>query len=78
MKTVDIADFQLNMNQYLDALPQETIVITRQGRPCAVLHGVSEDLETAELMHSTEFWHMIEKRRREPTIPWDEAKRDLN
>jgi hypothetical protein len=27
---------------------------------------------------SAEFWHMIEQRRSEPTIPWDEARRELN
>jgi hypothetical protein len=26
---------------------------------------------------SPEFWHLIEQRRREPTIPWDDFKAEL-
>jgi len=37
-----------------------------------------EDEEWATEMHkSPEFWEMIRQRRREPTIPWEEAKRQL-
>jgi hypothetical protein len=37
-----------------------------------------EDEEWATEMHkSPEFWEMIRQRRREPTIPWDEAMREL-
>jgi hypothetical protein len=37
-----------------------------------------EDEEWAAEMHrSPEFWEMIRQRRREPTIPWDEAMREL-
>ncbi len=77
MKTIDIAQFSANPQQYVNDSQQEAIVVTREGRPCAVLHGVDDDLETAELAHSAEFWAMIEQRRRETTIPWEEAKRRL-
>jgi len=37
-----------------------------------------EDEDWAAEMHrSPEFWEMIRQRRREPTIPWDEAMRQL-
>jgi hypothetical protein len=37
-----------------------------------------EDEEWATEMHkSPEFWEMIRERRSEPTIPWDEAMREL-
>jgi hypothetical protein len=74
MKTVDISQFAANPQQYVNDSQQEAIVVTRSGKPCAVLHGVSQDLETLELAHSSEFWTMIEARRREPTIPWRDAK----
>ncbi|MCH8043198.1 MAG: type II toxin-antitoxin system Phd/YefM family antitoxin [Planctomycetes bacterium] len=77
MKTVTVEDFQANPGQYLDFAEQETVVITRGGKPCAVLHGVPDDLESAELAHSAEFWSMIEQRRGEPTIPWEDAKQKL-
>ncbi len=77
MKTVTVEDFQANPGQYLDFAEQETVVITRGGKPCAVIHSVPDDLESAELAHSAEFWSMIEQRRGERTIPWDDAKQEL-
>lgn len=78
MRTIDIAQFNKDPQQYLDASLQEAIVVTRQGKPCAVVHGVDDDLENAELAHSREFWSMIEERRREPTIPWEIAQQQLD
>lgn len=77
MRTIDIAQFSANPLQYVDDSQQEAIVVTRQGRPCAVVHGVPDDLESSELAHSREFWTVIEQRRREPTIRWDIAKQRL-
>lgn len=77
MKTIDIVQFSQNPQQYVDDSQQEAIVVTRHGKPCAVLHGIGDDLESSELSHSHEFWTMIEQRRREPTIPWDIAKQQL-
>jgi len=77
MKTIDISQFSANPQQYVDDSQEEPIVVTRGGKPCAVMHGVADDLESSELAHSREFWTMIEQRRREPTIPWDIAKKEL-
>ena len=77
MKSVQVEDFQAHLDRFLHEVQDETIVITRNGKPCAVVHGVEGDLETAELAHSKEFWAMIEQRRNEPTIPWDDAKSQL-
>ena len=77
MKTIDIDQFSANPQQYVDDSQEEAIVVTRAGKPCAVLHGVTGDLESSELAHSREFWTMIEQRRREPTIPWEVAKKQL-
>jgi len=78
MKSIDIAQFSANAQQYVNDSQQEAIVVTRQGKPYAVLHGVEEDLEMSELAHSREFWAMIEQRRREPAIPWDIAEQQLD
>jgi prevent-host-death family protein len=78
LRTIDIAQFSADPQQYVNDSQQETIVVTRQGKPCAVLHGVEDDLEISELAHSREFWSMIEQRRREPTIPWDVAEQQLD
>jgi prevent-host-death family protein len=77
MKSIDIAQFSANPQQFVDDSQQEAIVVTRHGKPCAVLHGVADDLDSSELAHSREFWTMIEQRRREPTVPWEVAKQQL-
>jgi antitoxin (DNA-binding transcriptional repressor) of toxin-antitoxin stability system len=77
MKAVEEADLQKNLAEYLDRLQSEPIVVTRAGKACAVLHSVANDLEGEELAHSPDFWRMIEERRREPTMSWEDAKREL-
>jgi hypothetical protein len=77
MKTIDIAQFAADPQRYIDDSQLEVIVVTRSGKPCAVLHGVSQDLEMAELAHSAEFWTMIERRRVEGVIPWKDAQEQL-
>ena len=77
MKTIEARDFENDVNRYLDEVQAEAFVIVRDGKPCAVLHAVHDDVETAEPEHSPEFWQMIEERRKEPTIPWEEVKRKL-
>ncbi len=53
-------------------------MITRHGRPAAVLVGVEgEEWESVILQTSAAFWRLIEKRRKEPTISLDEMKMNL-
>jgi hypothetical protein len=77
MKTVDAGQFAANMNQYLKDSLSEPIVVTQEGKPCAVVHGVQYDDEQLQLINSHDFWSMIRKRREQPTIPWQTAKRQL-
>jgi prevent-host-death family protein len=77
VRIIDIAQFSANAKQYVDDSQQEAIVVTRHGKPCAVLYGVVDDIESSELAHSEEFWTMIEQRRRGRTIPWELAKQRL-
>jgi antitoxin (DNA-binding transcriptional repressor) of toxin-antitoxin stability system len=78
MKTVDLVEFAANINQYLLESITEDVVITRAGKPCAIVHGLDYDEEQIELANSEEFWAMIEERRRGPTIPWEVAKQQLD
>lgn len=77
MKIVDADQFATRFDQYLLDLRSEAIVVTKAGRPCAVVHGLNYDDEQFELVDSPKFWTMIEQRRREPTIPWEVAKQQL-
>jgi hypothetical protein len=77
MKTVEAEQFAANVHQYLRDSLCEAIVITQAGRPCAMVRGLDYDDEQLQLVNSPEFWAMIRERRKELTIPWEEAKRQL-
>jgi hypothetical protein len=78
MKSVEAGQFAANVDQYLLDSQSEAIVVTRSGRPCAVVRGVDYDDEQMELANSPEFWSMIRERRAGPTIPWEVAKKQLD
>jgi PHD/YefM family antitoxin component YafN of YafNO toxin-antitoxin module len=57
---------------------QERIVITRAGKPSAVVVGIeSYDAEDLQLATSLEFWKMIQERRRGPEISLSQLKSRL-
>ena len=79
MRTISDQEAQGDLQQVLDSAQDERIVITRRGKPAAVVLGLEsydeEDLATAS---SPEFWRMIESRRREgSSISLAEAKARL-
>lgn len=67
MKTIEAE--QTSLGSSLDDAQKERVVITRAGRPVAVLVGVQDlDDEQLALCRSVEFWELISKRRQEPTM----------
>ena len=78
MKTVSVRDLQKNVKECVDASQEDRVVITRHGRPAAVLVGVEgEDWEDIVLQTDPSFWKLIRKRRKEKTISLDELKAEL-
>ena len=79
MKTISDREAQGDLQQVLDSAQQERIVITRDGKPTAVILGLeSYDAEDLQLAGSREFWRMIAQRRKEgPAISLAEAKARL-
>ncbi len=73
MKTVDMGSALLDAC-VADA-QQEQVVLTRSGKPVALLIGLDE--EQAQLGTSDRFWELITKRRAEPTLSRDELDRRL-
>jgi prevent-host-death family protein len=66
MKTISDRDAQSDLERLLDSAQEERIVITRNGRPSAVVLGLeSYDAEDLSLAGSPDFWQMIERRRRQ-------------
>jgi prevent-host-death family protein len=66
MKQVTVKRLSDQADELLDAAQIERIVVTRNGRPSAVLLGIEfKDEEDYALERDTEFWRMIEERRKE-------------
>ena len=78
MKTVAVRDLQKQIKQCVDSAQDDRVIITRHGRPAAVLVGVEgTDWETVILQSDPKFWKLIRARRRQPTITLAEAKHQL-
>ena len=67
MKTVTLE--QATLTTCVEDAQTQQIVVTRAGRPVAVVIGVDGlDAEQVELGTSNAFWEFIDARRRQPTI----------
>ena len=78
MKTVSVRDLQKTIKKCVDAAQEERIVVTRNGKPAALLIGLEgQDWETVMLQTSPSFWKLIEKRRKEKTISLSEMRKLL-
>jgi prevent-host-death family protein len=64
MKSIPAKELRTNLDAVLSSAQSERIVISRHGKPCAVLVGIENyDAEDMRLASSPEFWHMIRQRR---------------
>ena len=78
MKTVKARDLQKKVRECLDAAQRDRIVVTRHGKPSAVVVGVEgRDWEDVVYQTSAAFWRLIERRRREPLVSMDELRKGV-
>lgn len=78
MKTVTVRDLQKKIKECIDEAQGDRVVITRRGKPAAVLVGVEgDDWETVILETDPTFWRLIRKRRKQPTVSLGELKARL-
>jgi PHD/YefM family antitoxin component YafN of YafNO toxin-antitoxin module len=79
MKMVGVREIALRgVTACVDEAQKEGIVITKHGKPAAVMIGVEGyDVEDVMLMTSPKFWKMIEKRRAETRTSLAEFEREL-
>jgi prevent-host-death family protein len=78
MKTVTARDLQKKVKECVDWSQEDRIVITRHGRPAAVMVGVEgKDWEDLVLQTSSTFWKLVEERRKQPTISVAELRARL-
>ena len=68
MKTINVRDLQKKIRQCVDLAQREHVVVTRHGRPAAVVIGVEgKDWEDVFFQTNASFWKMIQDRRTETT-----------
>jgi prevent-host-death family protein len=80
MTTVSVEEFQAHPDRYLAETAKGDVVLMQNGKPWVVLRSVDDDQDrlSASYANSPDFWRMIEQRRQERGIPWDEARRQLD
>lgn len=78
MKTVNARELQKRIKECVDMSQQDQVVITRRGKPAAILVGVEgKGWDDVVLQTSSRFWKLIEERRRESTLSMKELRTRL-
>ena len=78
MKMISVRDLQKRIKEAVDSAQGDRVIVTRRGKPAAVLLGVEgKDWETVVFETSSRFWELIEERRAEPTLSAEELERKL-
>ncbi|HVA45447.1 MAG TPA: type II toxin-antitoxin system Phd/YefM family antitoxin [Pirellulales bacterium] len=79
MKRIPAKDLQTNVDAVLDSAQSDRVVISRRGKPCAVLVGIEDyDAEDLRLASSNEFWSMVRQRRTSGrSVPLEEVEARL-
>ena len=79
MTVISVEEFRGQVDHYLDATAAGDVVLTRDGKPVAVLKAFQENGEDSHAFaESPEFWRMIRACRQEKGIPWEEARKQLD
>ncbi len=79
MKVVALGTAKNGLSSYVDAAQFDRVLITRHGKPVALMIGVEgEEFEDLMTRSDPEFWRMIETRRKSSkTVTADEMRRRL-
>ena len=61
MKLIDLKQAKARLSEFVDAAQRDRILITRRGKPAALVIGVEgHDIEQVLLGSDVEFWKMIQ------------------
>ena len=78
MKKATVQDLRRHTEEFVDRAQKDRVVITRQGKPAAVLVGVSKhDWESVVLQTDPKFWKLIRARRKQATRSLSQVKARL-
>jgi prevent-host-death family protein len=76
VKTVTVRDLQKRVKACVDDAQRDRVIVTRHGKPAAVLVGVQgEDWDAVVVQTDPKFWRLIRARRRQPTFSLAQLKR---
>ena len=76
MKTIGLE--QTTLNACVEDAQRDRVILTRDGRPVALVVGLAElDAEQIELGKSEKFWKLVRQWRREKTVSQAELERRL-
>jgi len=78
MKVVALREAKQSLSGCVDDAQRDRVLITRHGKPAALVIGVEgQDLEDVLLLSNPRFWEMIEARRKQPTSSLEEVRARL-
>ena len=78
MKTVTVRNLQKSLKECVDDSQEDRVIITRRGKPAAVLLGIADqDWETVVLQTDPRFWRLIRTRRNQKTLSPEEMQTRL-
>ena len=78
MKCIGVRDLQKNVKECVDDAQMDRIVITRRGKPAALLIGVEDKSWDAVISQSDPaFWKLVHARRKQPTLSIREMRNRL-
>ena len=77
MKTFELEEADLG--RCVKEANSASVLVVKNGKPVALVSDVRGlDAEQIELGTNPRFWKLIEGRRRQKSIPWEEFKKRLN
>jgi prevent-host-death family protein len=75
MKTVALREAKQSLSGYVAHAQRERVLITKHGRPAALVIGVEgQDIETVLLSQDPSFWKLIEERRKQRSVTLSQAR----
>ena len=74
MKTIGLE--RASLGSCIDKAQQERVIVTRKGKPVALVIGIDE--EQLDLGRNDSFWRLIEERRNQDTVGREELQQLIN
>jgi prevent-host-death family protein len=78
MRETTVEQMTKNVAKVLKDAQADRVLVTRSGKPVAMVIGLDNyDEEDLHYMNDEAFWAMIQERRKEPTIPFAQVKKEF-